>query len=299
VVNSTPTGPASAAGGWHVAFADGFGAPIGTGPGQDNFWYPNRGCCNDNPAKDFDGDNADELEVYNSSQVSVNSSGLQLTNTYWPNREPAEGSSPVRNYVSGTVRTLPAPGYKPFTWKPGGGETWAFECYCKFPSYFQGLDVGWWSTDGMWTDEVDFFESWTAGSPNADEALLGSAWIYDTSPRNAVESWTSPWQKFDPSAAFHRYTTIITPNDTIEQYIDAVHILSYGPPPYLAAEPAMSLILSNGIRSVNGADTDSQFTSGLRAFDVRSIAVYEDGDHAGQDVTGGGVAPGTTISDSQ
>ena len=294
-VNATPTGPASPASGWHVAFADGFGVPIGAGPGQDNFWYPNRGCCNDDPTKDFVGDNTDELEVYNSSQVSVNSSGLQLADTYSPNREPAEGSYPVRNYVSGTVRTLPAPGYRPFAWKPGGGETWAFECYCKFPSYFQGMDIGWWSTDKIWTDEVDFFESWTTGSPSSSEALLGTAWIYETSARKSVESWTAPWQKFDPSAAFHRYTTVITPSDIVEEYVDGVHVFSYGAPPYLAAEPEMSLILSNAIRSVNGASTSSQFTSGSRDFDVRSIAVYEDGDHAGQGVSGGGVAPGTTI----
>ena len=60
VVNATPTGPASPAGGWHVAFADGFGAQIGTGAGQDNFWYPNEGeCCA--ASKDHAGNNSDEL----------------------------------------------------------------------------------------------------------------------------------------------------------------------------------------------------------------------------------------------
>ncbi len=295
-VNATPTGPGAPAGGWHVAFADGFGAQLGTGPGQDNFWFANRGCCNDNPAKDFNGDNTNELESYNSSQVSVNSNGLALTDTYAPNREPAEGSYPVRNYVSGTVRTMPVAGYQPFTWKPGGGETWAFECVCKMPPYFQGLDVGWWTTDKVWSDEVDFFESWTESQPNAGEALLGSAWIYETQPLHSVESWTSLWRRFDPAAAFHRYTTVITSNDTIEQYIDGVHVYSYGPPSHLAAEPQMFLILSNAIRSDNGSNPDAQFTSGSRAFQIRSIAVYEDGNHAGQGVTGGGVAPGTTVS---
>jgi hypothetical protein len=295
VVNATPTGPGAPAGGWHVAFADGFGAKLGTEPGQDNFWFANRGCCSDNPAKDFDGDNTNELEAYNSSQVSVNSNGLQLTDAYAPNREPAEGPYPVRNYVSGTVRTMPVAGYQPFTWKPGGGETWAFECVCKMPPYFQGLDVGWWTTDKAWSDEVDFFESWTESQPNASEALLGSAWIYETQPLHSVESWTSLWRRFDPSAAFHRYTTVITPNDTIEQYIDGVHVYSYGPPSHLAAEPQMFLILSNAIRSDNGSDPDAQFTSGSRAFQIRSIAVYEDGNHAGKGVTGGGVAPGTTV----
>ena len=295
VVNATPTGPGAPAGGWHVAFADGFGAKLGTESGEDNFWFPNRGCCSDNPTKDFDGDNTNELEAYNSSQVSVNSNGLQLTDTYAPNREPAEGPYPVRNYVSGTVRTMPVAGYQPFTWKPGGGETWAFECVCKMPPYFQGLDVGWWTTDKAWSDEVDFFESWTESEGSASEALLGSAWIYETEPQHAVESWTSLWRRFDPAAAFHRYTTVITPNDTIEQYIDGVHVYSYGPPSHLAAEPQMFLILTNAIRSDGGSDPDSQFTSGSRAFQIRSIAVYEDGEHAGQGVTGGGVAPGTTV----
>jgi hypothetical protein len=39
----------------------------------------------------------------------------------------------------------------------------------------------------------------------------------------------------------------------------------------------------------------SGFTSGSRTFAIRSIAVYEDGAHAGQNVENSGVAPGTVV----
>jgi hypothetical protein len=296
-VNAAPTGPASPSGGWHVAFADGFGAPIGTEAGQDNFWYPNEGgCCH--PFTTAHGNNTDELEGYNASQVRVGNQGLELIDEYHPNAMPAEGSWPVRNYLSGAVQSYPQyTSIHPFTWEPGKGETWAFECVCKLPPYFNGLDTGWWSTDWPWTDELDFFESWTSGINDAisSEALLGFAWVYETEPRNTTETWTHLWRMFDPSAAFHRYTTVITPNDSVEEYVDGVKLLSYGPPPYLKTEPKMALILSNALRSVAGANPDPQFISGTRTWDIRSIAVYEDAGHAGQNVTGGGVAPGTTL----
>ena len=226
--------------------------------------------------------------------MKVGSDGLELIDAYQPNT-----GGTGKNYISGAAQTFTQyepGGYHGFTWEPGHGETWAFECYCKLPPYFRGLDTSWWSTNWDWSDEVDFFESWTTGSPNASEALLGTTWIYETNPRRSTESWSSLWQKFDPSAAFHRYTTVITPNNTIEEYIDGVHLFSFTPP-YLAAAPKMGLILSNALREETGGggSVDKQFTSGTRTLDIRSIAVYEDGDHAGQNVEGGGVAPGTTV----
>jgi hypothetical protein len=311
-VNATPTGPASPEGGWHVAFADGFGAPLGTAPGQDNFVYPNQNtCCN--PREDHHGNNTNELQVYNASQVQVGSEGLELIDKFASQRAPAEGAYPVRNYLSGTISTqaqYAAGGWRPFTWQTNGGETWAFECDCKLPpnSPLSGVDPGWWSTDVKWTNEIDFFEEWGWGSGCGALSLItscltGVAWLYDTSPLAVEESYTPLYGIFDPSAAFHRYTTVIYPNNTWSEYIDGqlqrwVGTNGVAPAPPYVKTVSMSLLLTNALRDktpTSGPNPYPGFSSGTRNFTIRSIAVYLDGAHAGKNVTGGGVAPGTTI----
>jgi hypothetical protein len=287
VVNSTPTGPPAPRSGWHVAFADGFGAPLGIGPGEDNFWYPNRFCCD--PSEYQKGFNKNELEVFSSSQVRVGGEGLELIDTYKPN---VGGTG--KNYVSGTVNTdlKPPPGYHLFRWKPGYGETWAFECVCRLPRNTGEEDPGWWSSNFHWKDEFDFFEFW--GWNTADAYDMGVAWIWKV-PDGVIEADHDVGKELDVSGSFHRYTTVINPNNSVEEYIDGVRqswlgkngVL--GPPPEVTIV-SMGLKLSNALR-VNG----SHFTSGSRVFTIRSIAVYEDGEHAGKQVRRGGVAPGTVM----
>jgi hypothetical protein len=311
IVNGAPTGPRTPAGGWHVAFADGFGAPLGTQQGQDNFVYPNENpCCN--PFADHHGNNTNELQVYNASQVRVGSEGLELIDKYSPKRAPAEGSYPVRNYVSGSVSTqsqYAAGGWRPFTWKPGAGKTLAFECNCRLPanSPFAGVDPGWWSTDPKWTNEIDFFEEWGWGSgcqfSLLTSCLTGVVWVYDTSPVTVEESYLDLYSMFDPSNGFHRYTTVIYPDNRWSEYIDGqlqrwVGVNGVAPAPPYFNKVSMGLLLTNALRDktpTSGPNPYPGFSSGTRTFTVRSIAVYEDAAHAGEGISGGGVAPGTTI----
>ncbi len=285
-VATAPTGPPKPAGGWYVAFADGFGAPLGTGAGRDNFWYPNRFCCD--PGSDQPGFNSNELEVFNSSQVQVGSEGLELVDTHQPNT-----GGTGKNYVSGSVNTdlLSAPGYNLFKWTPGRGEKWAFECVCKLPRNTGEEDPGWWASDFPWTDELDFFEFW--GWNTWAKYNMGITWIWKT-PSDLAQSEHDLGAEFDPSAAFHRYTTVINPNDSIEEYIDGVRQTWLGKNgvlgPVSPTVVPMGLKLSNGLRG-----TGSKFTSGSRSFDIRSVAVYEDANHAGDAVSGGGIAPGTVV----
>jgi hypothetical protein len=311
IVSAAPIGPRAPEGGWHVAFADGFGAPLGTGSGQDDFVYPNENpCCN--PFEDHHGNNTNELQVYNGSQVRVGSDGLELIDKYSPKRAPAEGHYPVRNYVSGSVSTqsqYSAGGWHPFTWKPGLGKTLAFECNCRLPanSPFSGVDPGWWSTDVKWTDEIDFFEEWGWGSgcqlSLLTSCLTGVVWLYDTSPVTPEESYLDLYGLFDPSSGFHRYTTLIRPDNTWSEYIDGqlqrwVGINGVAPaPPYFEKVP-MHLLLTNALRDktpTSGPNPYPGFSSGTRTFTIRSIAVYEDAAHSGVGISGGGVAPGTAI----
>src|SRR5882724_11627039 len=65
-VDPAPTGPPRPPGGWSIVYADAFGAPIGSGAGEDNTWSANNCSSHGNCA----GFNDDELEVMNPSAVA-------------------------------------------------------------------------------------------------------------------------------------------------------------------------------------------------------------------------------------
>jgi hypothetical protein len=242
------------------------------------------------------GNNANELQVYNCSQVKVGSDGLELVAAYQPN---AGGTG--KDYVSGAVQDLPmyaGQGYKPFTYELGHGATFVFELDAKLPINTGEMDPGWWSlSTTRWPPELDFFEEWGWGScynpsssnPNAN-CQTGVTYIEPGG--HLVQSSKSLYsiaQLRDPSAAFHRYTTVINSNNSIEEYIDGVKQMWVNLTPSVVNDQ-MSLILTNALR-----ESAPRFTSGTRTFAIRSVAVYEDAAHAGQFVTAGGVAPGTSV----
>lgn len=318
-VKATPTGPSAPTGGWHMVFADGFGAEIGTTAGKDNFWYPNEAaCCAATVNKHAERPN--DLNAYNSSQVHVSAAGVELWNEYVPNSLPAEGSYPVRNYLSGAIVTDPqkeSGGYHPFTWEPNGGETWAMECNCKLPENPEGggftndgEDAAFWALDGPWHDETDFFEEWGWGScKSASSCLTGFTWIYDTGngtggAKHSVETFHT-LQSLNPSTTYHRYTIQIKPDNTWEVFIDGVRECGWTnqssctiKPPY-AVSGKMYLNLTQAIAAQNESTktptTYPQFTSGKHVLSARSIQVWEDSPHSGANITGGGIAPGTVI----
>jgi hypothetical protein len=303
-VSSAPLGPTAPRGGWSLEYGDAFADQlISSG---DNTWQTNRGTplISDGHPGDTNGFNYNELETLNPSQDSVQSDGLHLTETYSPNRAPAGDGYNVRNYVGGTVvSNTSGPG---FQFMFGGGETWAFQVNSKFAPDFDGGDTnggndeGWWATDPPWTDEFDFYEHWGwGGSPST----TGDVWVYKTSPFATVENdmQLSTFCACDPSAAFHTYTTIINPNNTFAFFMDGRQVGPTEPAPPYFQKVWMNLILSYGLRNPNNSDPTliPGFTSGSRDFTVRSVSVYEDQGHTGQDVHNPGLAPGTTLSNQQ
>jgi hypothetical protein len=288
VVSATPTGPATPAGGWSVAYADAFGAPIGKGPGQDNTWFPNN-CTLTTNCKGF---NTDEMEVFNPSAVSVTPEGLRLTCTYTAAaQQPGE-----KHYVCGTLRgeggSGPA-GYSYFTWSPGKGQTLVFQAVAKLPPNTGEADPGWWTNGPPWSDtEVDFFEG---GGASPDHTTgWKTDWLYTAwfaAPHPVANKWGFAE---DPSLAYHTYTFEITPQNTYSVWIDGVPqswATGVGPVKPDLAEKA-TLILSYALRECR---CKTGFTSGTREFDVRSVAVYEDKAHQGVGVENTGLAPGTKL----
>lgn len=325
-VSRTPNGPATPRGGWSVAYADAFGAPLGTGPRQDNTVWPSRikGDCTNNP-----GFASDEMEVFNCSQATVGPDGLKLTCQYAPHI--AAGA----NYNCGAISTggakpsaNPAPRYRLFRFMPGHGQEWAIQIIAKFPPNTGEADPGWWMLDPTWTWELDMFEGWgwTAGAggtwchPAGDSSWVGvtdPTWIFDTSTRAQIagdqmlcrDAQPSP---FDPSAGYHTYTTVIYPNNTVSEYIDGhIQVWDYvphggtshvdaetliGPPPTLPRTYG-GLVISYALRDLATGNPDPYFTSGTRSLSVRSIAVYENAPAGGANTVNAGlVAPGTSLA---
>ncbi|HUA73706.1 MAG TPA: fibronectin type III domain-containing protein [Solirubrobacteraceae bacterium] len=290
VVSGTPTGPPTPAGGWSVVYADGFGAPFGKGPGQDNTWFPNN-CTVTTNCRGF---NSDEMEVMNPSQVHQTAEGLKLTCTY-----SAAAQSPGNmHYVCGTVRG-PAEGlagYAPFKWSPGKGQTMVFQAVAKFPPNTGEADPGWWTNGPPWSDtEIDFFEG---GGSNASYTP-GTGWrtvpMYTSWFAAPHPNANKPGFTTDPSLAYHTYTFEIKSDNTYSVWIDGVPqswATNVGPVTPDLAEKA-TLILSYALRT---SPAGTLFTSGTREFDVRSVSVYEDKEHKGVGVENAGVAPGTVVS---
>jgi hypothetical protein len=308
-INPAPCGPLTPSDGWHVVLADDFNAPIGTAAGDDNLWVPEKGI----------GSNADETELYDPSQVSVSGGNLVLTANYDNDAAPATGDAKggnpsnyvQRNYLSGEVNSFTNdPPYKGFTWTPDDGSTWAFEIDAQWPvNPDKNMFNAWWtSSQNGWVTERDFFEG-TKGSPAGS---IDTAWIYQTRCTNSPNCTTPELMdyyshqlisSFNPADAMHRYTYVIFPNQSWSLYIDGVlqnWVNACTPtntnamcgssiaPPETSDNVPMRLRIDYALNATT-------FTTGSRQFLINSVAVYQDNNHAGKSMSGGGVAPGTVV----
>ena len=305
-VGSAPFGPAAPSGGWAVEYADAFGAPLGTVPGEDNTVWPSRftGNCTNNP-----GFNGNEMEVFNCSQVSTDANGLELKCSYAPNI--AAG----KNYNCGAIETEgqdhPA-GYRLFNFEPGHGQEWALQIVTKFPPNSGEADPGWWASTPTWAWEWDMFEGfgseggkgggWCSGNyvGTTDPTFISSP---NGSNSTGGESYLCRDQGFDPSAGYHTYTTVYYPNNTMSEWIDgrpvtwsyeagqSSTVLSVGSPPAVMG----GLILSYALRNTTVGAADPYFSSGTRYWTTRSIAVYENATAGGANTINPEIAPGTRV----
>jgi hypothetical protein len=262
-------------GGWRLAYADAFGAGLGSGLGQDDTIVAGEGengCCG----------NANEIAVERKDEVRVGPEGLELLCSY----NAAGYGTSKRSYACSGITTDAA-----FEYTTGGSSTIAVECYCRWPVTTGGADPGFWSYTG--NEEIDYFEGWGYGpgvtSWASTNAGAGMPVITKPYHDHGVQPVTSGLG-FDPSAGFHRYTTVMAPSGgeyLVSEYIDGVLRWSFNATIYEAKD---GLIVSDAMR-----ESGAGFTSGSRSFTIRSIAVWQDGAHAGQGMQGGGIAPGTIV----
>jgi hypothetical protein len=261
VVTQTPLGIPAPAGGWALAFADAFGSL--------NAWTRSSG----------QGHNSNELAIFTPGSVQLGPDGLELLVKYAPGCGSSYGSS--KNYEAGEVKSA-------FQWQPNQGNTWCVEHICQLPSNStngasNGMDPGIWSTDSIWSLELDAPEWWGWGHV---EYFAGMPVWVKTSPSARHEMYKCETETPNPAGAFHRYSFVIHPDNAIDVYFDGMK--KWATPATNGASPWMKWLLQNTLRV-------SSALRGTAVFKVRSFAVYTDAGHAGQHFQNGGVAPGTTI----
>lgn len=278
-VPATPSGPAAPTGGWSVVYGDAFAEPLGAGTGHDNTLFPN--VCESTSCAGF---NRDELETFKSTQQTVGAEGLELTCQY-------TGSAPKPYNCGGVYSGAKAPSYRGFTWAAGSGQTLVFQAVSKFPRNTGDADVSWWSDGPPWNGaEFDFYEAenlqhegWCSGSG------LFTAWFAPPHLEKALYNFGC---SYDPTAAYHTYTTEIFPDDSFSAWVDGAQYANHVGPLKALTEAFDYLTLSYGIREegING------FKSGARTYYVKSIEVWEDTKHKGVGLHNEGLAPGTAVA---
>jgi hypothetical protein len=305
VVSAAPTGPPVPGGGWHVAYADGFGAQLGTGAGQDNTWRVdsnNKGCCN----------NSNEIAVERPSQVAVGAEGLRLTCEHLTTT--IEGLSYSCGGISGalccTLTSTEPAGYHTPVITLGKGQTFAFQFKGKLPPNLGTADPGWWMDGPPWSEsEFDFFEGFGWGH----EYVSGSGWTkvdgcsgcWFASPHPELEKMPFSNPPAEPEKTEHTYTTYIYPSGSgyrFSTWIDGVRQLlategwsrktEESAEVKSPREARLNLTLTYMLRAANAVN---DFTSGSNSETVRSVAVYVDAGHAGVGLQDEGIAPGTSV----
>lgn len=296
--------------GWKLEYADAFGAPLGTGSGQDNTFFPNRsptsGCVTQR------GYNPTEMENFTCGQVSVNPrTGMILTCSYGapPDSIRYPGGSAI-NYDCGAAVSngisMPA-GYDGFSWLDNyasSSRTVVVEAKIQFPANYSA-DPAWWGAgpyapsphDG---DENDWIEGWGWGSSsstcsNGSSCALNWADQAITQPTIGVSAGgaqrysTGASYGFDPSAALHTYDVLYRDNDTVQAYVDgrllkwtSCNCTSFTPNPH--RPEYLDTILSYAMRGGFTTSSGSVEQDPVPTFDragqshtmrVRSVAVYQ------------------------
>jgi hypothetical protein len=269
-----PTGPPTPEKGWHVALADGFRAPIGTGSGEDNLWF----------ASLSKGHNSNELETFDPSQVAVTPEGLELRLTYCAACSESYGTK--KNWLGGQIETIFSGSTEPtshpnlFEWTPKQGDEWAFQTVMKIPPNNEAMDSAFWSTDAPWTEELDFVEWWGWNHP---EYYAGIPVFVKSNPGTHKEIYKAKSEIPNPES-FHTYTWVVRSNSSVDVYIDGNYRWSTGPTS--PNTPKMGLILQAAMRTKEPASHAQIATY------IKSVEVWN---NTGQHYVGGGTAPGTCV----
>jgi hypothetical protein len=175
---------------------------------------------------------------------------------------------------------------------PDNGSTCAFEIDCQFPVNTGELFNAWYSgSPGTWVTERDFFEGKSTASS------IDTDWLYETPNSNGCtgtkqQDYYNTTLGFDPAAGMHRYTYVVYSDQSWSFYADGVQQTWVGTngiaPPESSTDTPMQLLIDYALSATT-------FTTGTRQLLINSVAIYQDGAHASEGVSGGGITPGTVI----
>lgn len=325
-VNAAPTGPTAPSDGWKVVAADAFNNAYPL----SNLWFPNRAAYGGVPANGTDAPSFGapyEIEVFNSTQVSLGTDGCELTAVCIA----AKGSTSA--YRSGaissridwnngaTLTNLP-PGYAGLQWKPLAGQIIVLESVMTLPT-IGGADTGYWtatdaSSSGGVYQEIDYFEQ-----HNYNTAVRGyygsitiNAWFsplsgstYDVGLALWTDDNTPHLAPFNDGLE-HRWTHVYDGNaKTVSIYIDGKLFTAENPQngfakqtstfawPSNFADQWWYILYSFGLRDT-GSGLEPPYVLGQGdVCRIRSFAMYVNGSaNISQSIQAGGIAPGTTVA---
>lgn len=296
-VNAQPSGVAIPAYGFVPVVVDGFsvkGPAIGA---AGSLWGPNRYANVSASGNVAPGFNSDEVALFDSAQVTIGGSGLQLAATNTPGYGaamaalyPGAGFQTAAYIRSAMVMSKPVAGpdstqgWPTITgcmWNPiSTGVRTVIECVCSWPALTvptYGMDNAVW-----WSDNPEFdnpeMTGFLANNPGGTSAIWATI-NHTTTVEMEAQVFGNPgannWQQ---QGGLHVLTTDIDPvGQTITPWVDGVQVaapFSFSPS---MATTAMYAILSGGWRAPTGAAYTGQFPTftGTNFFTVRSWAMYQ------------------------
>jgi hypothetical protein len=305
MVPKEPAGVPKPESGWSVEYAEAFGAPLGTGAGEDNTFKAgenNWGCCS----------NLNEVAVERKSQVSTTKAGLELKCEYSATGYGTfekEGVKRTFHYACGGVSGSGA--VRPFQLSESGGQTLAIVCKGKLPPNEGTADPGFcWSYPTSSGVEVDYLEGFGWGSDYTEQWKKSSSCV-GCYLSGGEELCNDGFGTLEPQNIEHTYTEYIKPTSggkvQFSFWIDGVKQLveKCGSETEIEEVPAYTpstgknhLVSTYGLRKAETAAGTTHEGAGTGFPNTQllsSIAVYEDTAHAGVGVENAGVAPGTTV----
>lgn len=307
-IAAAPSGPAAPADGWKVVAADGFNPAYPL----SSLWYPNRY----EGTGDLPGFNANEVEVFNPSQVAVTENGCELTAVC------IDAAKSTASYRSGAITTasINGGGASPgLLFKPTPGQVIALEAIIRLPT-IGGADMGYWSSNGSY-EEIDYFEqqNWAGSQQGAQYPAMNVISWFGTNAGVAFSSELNLFQ-WDNTAPFtspandgkrHRWTVVFDGNaKTMSCYLDGQPFIAENPNSNYARVSSVGLpwpttalmewqfvLLSFALRDAGNAGAVPPYVLGEGdSCVIESFAAYVNGDaDTSASIQGGLIAPGTTV----
>lgn len=289
-MSSSPSGPATPAGGWKVEYADAFGTCFTDPATKCSAGYPRTDNTLVSMTHAHGDGNSNEIASFVPGENDVTSSGLAMH---------CDAIATSTDHYSCGAMVGKASGS--FNWTPS--DHYVMQFVGKLPVNEGNMDPAVWSTGQSYAWENDFPEFWGYNHyPSQSNTWCGFQFTMPGVPvdsgggtgQTPLTFCSSPGTNFDPSAGFHTYTLDMN-GANMTAYIDGVQVSNHN---FGSFSNALGkLWLQNDMRAdkQTGATVDSHFPASGNVFYLRSIAFYEPASANNAGTNGPMYVPGTNV----